>query len=178
MRKPDITPWTPEWAKRYEVAEAELKQLLDGNLIGIHHIGSTSVPAIGYAKPIIDILIEVRDLGAVDQLYNERMASAGFQPRGENGIVGRRYFTKGGDRRTHHIHLFEVGDENIRTHLDFKAYLNEHPDDARSYGELKLKLAEQFSDNVHLYQEGKQQFVRQIAQKAALWAEAARNKGG
>ncbi|ULL17548.1 GrpB family protein [Paenibacillus sp. H1-7] len=169
MRRAEIAAWTPEWGSLYAAAQEELKQLLGKDCIEIHHIGSTSVPAIGYAKPIIDIVVAVRSIQAVDA-FNERMIEAGFQPRGENGIAGRRYFTKGGERRTHHIHIFEAGDVNILAHLDFKAYLTAHPDEARRYGELKLRLAEQYPDHVHRYQEGKQFFVQQLAQKAAEWA--------
>ncbi|MDR4946507.1 GrpB family protein [Neobacillus cucumis] len=169
MRKTKILPWTEEWEKSYSQEEEILKEIIKGELVDIFHIGSTSVSAIGYAKPIIDILMVVKDIEKVD-LYNEELRKIGYEPKGENGISGRRYFPKGDENRTHHLHIFQVGNENIKTHLDFKDYLIKHPDDARSYGELKTKLAKQFPKNHYKYQTEKQEFVNELIKKAKNWA--------
>ncbi|WP_282941577.1 GrpB family protein [Paenibacillus sp. RC67] len=169
MRKTIVAEWTPEWAVRYSEVARLLKDILDTELVRIHHIGSTSIPCIGYAKPIIDILIEVVNIEVISS-FNEAMHDEGFSPKGENGIPGRRYFTKGGDQRTHHVHIFEVGHPSIAAHLDFKAYMLEHPQDAADYGQLKLRLAEQFPESVHQYQDGKRSLLENLVQKAAIWA--------
>lgn len=168
MRKTEITPWTEEWAKLYLHEEKILINIFENELQGIYHIGSTSVPPIGFAKPIIDILLVVNDLEKVEQ-YNEKMLSQGYLPRGENGISGRRYFPKGKDKRTHHLHIYQVGHENIKIHLDFKEYLLHNSDDAKAYGQLKIKLAEQFPDDTHKYQDGKEHFVNGLVDKATNW---------
>ncbi|MDI5791013.1 GrpB family protein [Bacillus licheniformis] len=59
----------------------------------IHHIGSTSIPGMS-AKPIIDILIEVKDLGSAAG-FEKGMKMLGYEPKGENGIPGRRFYQKG-----------------------------------------------------------------------------------
>ena len=130
---------------------------------------STSIPTIGYAKPIIDILIVVWVIVDV-YLYKSEMLTLGYEPKGENGIAGRRYFTKGKDNRTHHVHIFQIGSEFIKTHLDFKEYLIKNPIEAKKYGELKINLAKQYPEEHHNYQEGKQQFVNNIVKKAKEWA--------
>ncbi|WP_187442077.1 GrpB family protein [Sutcliffiella horikoshii] len=164
MRKTNIHSWTKEWAMAYEQEQKLLKEILKDELVDIFHIGSTSVPTIGYAKPIIDILIVVKEIEKVDR-YNEALQKVGYEPKGKNGIAGRRYFPKGRQNRTHHVHIFQVGNEHIQTHLDFKMYLMAHPDDAKAYGEMKLKLAKQFPDNHHMYQEGKQEFVYELVER-------------
>jgi GrpB-like predicted nucleotidyltransferase (UPF0157 family) len=98
------------------------------------------------------------------------MILEGYAPRGEQGIVGRRYFPKGGDQRTHHVHIYEVGNINIEYHLNFKKYLMNHPDEAKTYGELKLQLAKQSPDNVTVYQDKKEAFCTEIVTKAMKWA--------
>lgn len=174
MRRTEIVPWTEKWFDLYRKEEVLLRSIFLNELLEIHHIGSTSVPQIGFAKPIIDILIVVKDIMKVDE-YNEQMIHNGYVPRGEQGIVGRRYFPKGGDHRTHHVHIYEVGNINIERHLNFKEYLMNHPDEAKKYGELKLHLAKQSPDNVRVYQAGKEAFCTEIVKKAMKWASERRN---
>ena len=174
MRRTEIAPWTEKWLYLYRQEEILLRSIFMNELLEIHHIGSTSVPQIGFAKPIIDILIVVKHIDKVDE-YNEPMIRNGYVPRGEQGIAGRRYFPKGGVQRTHHVHIYEAGNINIERHLNFKAYLMHHPDEARAYGELKLRLAQQFPDNVRAYQEGKAAFCAEIEDKAMRWAAERRN---
>ena len=169
MRKTNIIPWTEEWIKQYDKEEKKLKDIFKNEILGIYHIGSTSIPSIGFAKPIVDILIVVKDIEKVD-LYNENMLSLGYDTRGENGISGRRYFSKGKEKRTHHVHIYQEGNENITIHLDFKEYLINFPDEAKRYGELKLKLAKQFSSDIYKYQDYKQEFVNELVKKAINWS--------
>jgi len=77
----------------------------------ICRIGSTAIPGI-YAKPIIDLLVEVKDIIKVDE-QSSAMESLGYEVMGEFGIPDRRYFRKDSQEgvRTHHIHTFEVGSE-------------------------------------------------------------------
>ncbi|MBO1910863.1 GrpB family protein, partial [Microvirga sp. 3-52] len=168
MRKTVIHPWTAEWEKFYLAEEEILKEVLADELIDIFHIGSTSIPPVGYAKPIIDILIVVKNIGAVD-LYNDLMKSIGYESKGEFGIPDRRYFPKGKANRTHHVHIFQTGDEAIQVHLDFKEYLLVHPIEAKKYGDLKRELAKWFPHNTHQYQDGKEQFVKKLVEKAIEW---------
>ncbi|HWO75406.1 MAG TPA: GrpB family protein [Bacillus sp. (in: firmicutes)] len=169
MRKTKILPWTEEWAQLYKKEERILKDIFKDELVEIYHIGSTSVPAIGYAKPIIDILIAVKNIEKVND-YNGQMIASGYEPKGENGIAGRRFFSKGQDQRTHHVHIFQVDSEQIKIHLDFKEYLLNNPEEAKKYGELKICLAKQFPNEHYKYQEGKQQFVNNLVIKAKEWA--------
>jgi len=168
LRRTKICPWTEEWEKGYSHEEKLLTGILMDEIVAIFHIGSTSVPAVGYAKPIIDILVVVKNIEKVD-LFNEKLRSFGYEPKGENGITGRRYFPKGNENRTHHLHIFQIENENIKSHLDFKEYLIKHPEDAKKYGEVKIELANKFPDNHYMYQDEKQEFVNELVLKAKDW---------
>jgi GrpB-like predicted nucleotidyltransferase (UPF0157 family) len=111
----------------------------------------------------------VKNIDKVD-LYNSEMASLGYIPKGENGIEGRRYFSKGKEKKTHHVHIFQTGNEHIKTHLDFKEYLINNPVVAKQYGTLKVILKKQFPYDHYKYQEGKQHFVDELVSKAKEWA--------
>jgi len=169
MRKTILSAWNESWNEMYAVESIEIRRIFVGDVLDIHHIGSTSLPSIGYAKPIIDILVVVSDIDKVD-LHNEAMFELGYSSRGERRIEGRRYYTKGDYIRSHHVHIYQSNNVNIRKHLAFKDYLLVHPEDARKYGELKISLAEKFPDNTHQYQEGKESFVTELMGRAIEWA--------
>ncbi|MEG0473713.1 MAG: GrpB family protein, partial [Solibacillus sp.] len=154
--------------KLFNLEEIILKEVWKDELVGIFHIGSTSIPTIGFAKPIIDILIVVKDIDQVN-FYTNEMVALGYVSKGENGIIGRRYFSKG-QKRTHHVHIFQVGNKNINIHLQFKQFLISNPLEAKKYGGLKVNLAKQFPNEHCKYQAGKQPFLNELVSKAKEWA--------
>lgn len=123
----------------------------------IHHIGSTSIPGLA-AKPIIDILLEVNGLSELDNA-NTAMERTGYSARGENGIPGRRYFTKGGAQRSHQVHAFTRGDMQIVKHLAFRDYLLKHQQVAEEYAEIKRAAALASQNDVHRYSALKADFI-------------------
>lgn len=168
MRNIHVLPYNPDWQRHYESEAARLRAVLGDLLVEIHHIGSTSVPGL-HAKPIIDIMPIVREIEAVDR-YNEAMTTLGYRARGENGIAGRRYFTKGeDDQRSHHVHIYAPDNPEVTAHLHFRDYLRTHPDDADQYGTLKQQLARQFTNDIHGYMDGKDALVKKLIAKANLW---------
>ena len=167
MRKVDVWSYTDKWAFMFSEEVEKLKHIFKNEIVDIHHIGSTSVPGLK-AKPIIDMMPVVKDITVVDN-YNEEMFDIGYLPKGENGIEGRRYFEKGGDQRSHHIHIYQVGSHEIKRHLAFRDYLQKHSDVKRNYGELKEKLAQQFPYDIESYIKGKEQLVRDIEMAALNW---------
>ncbi len=142
---------------------------LGENVVAIHHIGSTAIPGI-YAKPIIDILVEVKDIAIVDQ-QSPAIAALGYQVMGEFGIPGRRFFRKDNKigTRTHHIHIFEANSPDIKRHLAFRDYMIAHLEDAQKYSELKRQLAKQYPDNIDKYMDGKDGFIKKMQTKALEW---------
>lgn len=108
-----------DYPKMYQEEEKKIKKILKDNLVFIEHIGSTAIPNLK-SKPIIDILISVNSLEDVDLKKNE-FEKIGYEYMGEFGIKNRRYLGKGGDERTHQIHIFHKDDEfNLNRHLAFK----------------------------------------------------------
>ena len=93
----------------------KIKNILNDIIIDIHHIGTTAIPGIK-AKPVIDILVEVKDIEEVDQ-YNYKMEELEYEAMGEYGILKRRFFRKGKNNRTHHIHIFQTGNEEIKRRI-------------------------------------------------------------
>jgi len=165
-RRVGVVSYNPNWKDMCKEESEKIKNILNDIIVDIHHIGSTAIPGIK-AKPVIDILVEVKDIGAVDQ-YNNKMEELGYEVMGEYGIPKRRFFRKGGNNRTHHIHIFQVGNEEIERHINFKEYLIAHPDKAREYSKLKEKLTNKYTYDVENYTNGKSDFIKEIDRKAKL----------
>ncbi|MDW8742642.1 GrpB family protein [Streptococcus suis] len=132
------------------------------------NIGSTAVKGLA-AKSIIDIMPVVTNISLVDK-HNKEFVAIGYECMGEFGIEGRRYFRKGGDNRTHQIHIFEQSNhKDINRHIAVRDFLRTHPDIALEYGELKMELAYRFSEDIEGYCTGKDAFVKQLEKDALLW---------
>ncbi|GGA80319.1 GrpB family protein [Ornithinibacillus halotolerans] len=173
MRKVEVHPYNENWPHLFAEEAKKLKHIFGDEVIVIHHIGSTSVPGLK-AKPIIDIMPVVRNIDEVDK-FNHEMEAIGYEPKGENGIPKRRYFRKGGDMRTHHVHIFQVGSDDIDRHIAFRDYLRMHETDKQRYGDLKEKLSQQFPLDMESYINGKDQLVKEIEEKALVWYRENRN---
>ncbi|MBF0548435.1 MAG: GrpB family protein [Candidatus Riflebacteria bacterium] len=169
MRKVEVAPHDKNWRNAFEIESKLVAEALGDNVVKTHHIGSTAIPGI-FAKPVIDILIEVKNIAEVDK-YNSAMESLGYEAMGEFGIPGRRYFRKDNNegQRTHNIHSFLAGSEEIKRHLAFRDYMIAHSEDAQKYSELKRKLAKEFPTDINKYMDGKDSFIKEIDQKAAKW---------
>ena len=127
MKKVEVVAHNPRWRNEFEIEVNNLTAALGENIAAIHHIGSTAIPDI-YAKPIIDLLVEVRDLTEVDG-QSSAMESLGYEVMGEYGIPGRRYFRKNNQEgiRTYHIHVFVAGLAEAERHLAFRDYMIRSP---------------------------------------------------
>ncbi|OMF60879.1 hypothetical protein BK139_08395 [Paenibacillus sp. FSL R5-0490] len=166
-RKVTVTRYNPDWEYKFQSESELIKTIFQEEIRAIHHFGSTSVPGLA-AKPVIDIMPVVKDIERVDR-FNTEMISLGYEPRGEYGLPGRRYFQKGGNQRTHHVHIYEKGSHEITRHLAFRDYLRENGEDAKQYGTLKFELAKQFPFDIDSYIKGKEALVQEIEIKAMEW---------
>jgi GrpB-like predicted nucleotidyltransferase (UPF0157 family) len=169
MMKVEVVPHDPLWRDEFEAEAKHVAAALGENVAAVHHIGSTAIPNI-HAKPILDLLVEVRDIAELDGRSSE-MESLGYEVMGEYGIPGRRYFRKDNHEgiRTHHVHAFEAGSAEAERHLAFRDYMIAHPAEAQSYGELKRRLAEEHRHSIDAYMDGKDGFIKEINRRAARW---------
>jgi GrpB-like predicted nucleotidyltransferase (UPF0157 family) len=173
-REMTVVDYSNEWPKQYECEKNLLQVILGDVLENAYHIGSTSVPGL-VAKPVIDILLEVKSLDRLDAL-NSAMESIGYTPKGEFGIPGRRYFPKGGDERTHHVHAFVLGDPHSMKHLAFRDYLRTHLAAATEYAAVKMAASAAHKTDPKGYVAFKHAFVEQMVDKAVHWMSKEQSK--
>lgn len=166
----EVVPYNKHWPSLFESESNLVKPIFGDNFKAIYHVGSTSVPGLS-AKPTIDILLDVNNVEQIDQ-HNSEMQNLGYEAWGEYKIPGRRFFVKGDEKRTHHIHAFETGSEHIHRHIVFRDYLIAHPGVAKEYEALKLDLAKRFKHNRRAYVMAKTDYVLETEAKALEWAKS------
>lgn len=160
-----VVDYDANWPLLYQRERQKIADVLQGNCIALYHIGSTSVPGLA-AKPVIDIMAAVKSLEKTDEKAAE-FEKLGYEYMGEFGIKGRRYLRKGGDRRTHQIHIFGVDNiGDIVRHLAFRDYLRKNAEEAERYAALKKQLAERYPRDIEAYCRGKEDYVAAVEKTA------------
>jgi GrpB-like predicted nucleotidyltransferase (UPF0157 family) len=131
------------------------------------HIGSTSISDIS-AKPVLDILITVTSLTALDGKRSE-FESLGYEYKGESGIQGRRYcvlYNKDKTKGYVHVHAFTHDHVEIRRHLLFRDHLQQHPAVAKAYEKIKQDLLKNSKISRLRYTEAKAPFIQSVLESA------------
>ena len=176
-----IVPYDPQWAASFRREEQHLLACLPGDLVRrIEHFGSTAVPGL-WAKPIIDMLVEVVDLGdtrkrIVPILEAQRYEYFWRPTSGDDTPPFYAWFIKRdavAGCRTHHIHMVE---KKYREHWDrllFRDYLIAQPEVARRYQALKLDLASRYAEDRLAYTRGKTAFIEAVTADARKYFGAA-----
>jgi GrpB-like predicted nucleotidyltransferase (UPF0157 family) len=157
----------PIWKQMFEEEATRLRQAMGHTCLAIEHIGSTAIEGLD-AKPIIDILVAVDDLGTVNDL-KPVLAELGYSHKEDDSVVGRVFFRKGPpSRRTHHLSLTELGTAYWKCHLLFRDYLRKHPTEAEQYQQLKRRLAKQYAKDRGAYTSKKQEFIKKVIRLAEI----------
>ena len=153
-----LTEYNGDWPKLFESEKRELSKIFHGD---IEHVGSTSVPGI-IAKPIIDILIAVEDIESIlDQI--EQMKLIGYEPKGEDGVVGREFFVKGPEsNRQFYVHVANKGEEYAKEMILFRNRLRDDQEIRTKYQDLKRSLVSSLPDDRGKYTKGKEQFIKEV----------------
>ena len=153
------------WKEWYFEEESLLKKVFP-QIERINHIGSTAISSI-WAKPIIDILVEVPK-GSDILDYKDLIINNGYicMSQSKDGISFNKGYTEDGfAERVFHLHLRYVGDNN---ELYFRDYLIEYPEVAKEYEELKLKLWKKYEHNRDGYTNAKAELVKRYTEKARI----------
>ena len=156
----------PKWVNSFEVEKKKLRKVFGKEVIDIQHIGSTAISNIS-AKPIIDIGVIVSSLKKVKR-YIRPLKQVGYIFKKENR-KDRLFFTKGPEkRRTHYLHIGELGSGYVEDMILFRDYLIKNKNIAKEYEILKKKLADQYSKDRSLYSLKKEKLILAILKKAKI----------
>jgi GrpB-like predicted nucleotidyltransferase (UPF0157 family) len=156
-----VVEYDPEWSRAYEKEKSALLEDISSIILGIEHIGSTSVPGL-CAKPLIDMVVGVSDL-ADAELLQEALEKRGYEYRGGQGREDRILYAKGPrEKRTHMLHVVVHNMEEWNRLIAFRDHLRNNPEVAQHYEKLKRELAEKYPKNRDMYTSGKNDFIHQV----------------
>ncbi len=163
-----VESYNSAWKRDFEDIRSELMAVLEGKVISIEHVGSTSVEGLS-AKPIIDIDVVIEDEDAFPAV-KAAMESIGYTHEGDLGIPGREAF-KYKDKEhllKHHLYVCTKDADELKRHISFRDYLRTHPDAVREYSKVKEEGAKLYPEDIDSYIEHKAPFIEGIYKEIGL----------
>lgn len=186
--------YNPFWKNQFESIKNELVQSIGFLNPKIEHIGSTSVEGLS-AKPIIDIMIGVKDESELDKIpLLLRGKEYIYYEKYNEDMPYRRFFIKLTDKplnlgfpevihsedeipeelhnhnlRIAHIHTIPVSSEHWLRHIAFRDYLRSHSEVKEEYQQLKEKLSTMEWLDGNDYNDGKDPFIKREEKNAVQW---------
>jgi GrpB-like predicted nucleotidyltransferase (UPF0157 family) len=135
-----VLDFDPTWPALFQTLRQRIADALGDMAAAIEHVGSTAVPNLA-AKPIIDIDVLLASETMLPAAI-ERLAKLGYVHRGDLGVPGREAFRAPASDPRHHLYVCPPSSVEFRRHVAFRDYLRAHPTDSKTYGDLKMALAE------------------------------------
>ena len=163
-----VVPYDTAWKKAFEEIKAEIEAAVGDLIIGIEHVGSTSVEGLS-AKPCIDLDVVI-DTDSVFESVRERLASIGYMHEGDLGIKDREAFTYEGKTHLmkHHLYVCSKASEELYRHVTFRDFLRSNPDAVQTYGDIKKRAAERFPNDIERYIECKTPCIEELYKLCGL----------
>lgn len=165
----EIAPYNTNWPLQYEYEAQKIKKALKKTLVNIHHVGSTSVPELD-AKPIIDIIAEVRTLN----FEHNALLNLGYDYRGSFNIPLKKTFTARKPDVRINLHIVEQDNPEIELNLLFRDYLRKNKTAKDEYESLKYQLIKKETSHqknntfFRGYTLGKYELIQKILKKTGF----------
>ena len=163
-----VLPYDQKWNDEFNKIKDELFKELDGKVISIEHVGSTSVKGLS-AKPIIDIDIVINDYASFDEVLHG-LNRLGYAYEGNLGIPGREAFKYENKPQLmiHHIYVCTKDSTELRRHILFRDYLRCHNKAVEEYSRIKEEAAALYPDNIEKYIEYKSPVIEKLYKEAGI----------
>ncbi len=146
-----VLPYDRTWKSAFEEIKKEIEGAIGDLIIGIEHVGSTSVEGLS-AKPIIDIDVIIKDYLTFDAVVS-RLETIGYIHEGDLGIKDREAFkySNKSHLQRHHLYVCPQYSEELHRHMAFRDYLRSNAEAVRKYSLVKETAAALFPDDIDQY---------------------------
>ena len=100
-----VLPYDNTWKTDFEKIREEIQSVIGNLIIGIEHVGSTSVEGLS-AKPCIDIDVVMENYSVFDEIV-KKLGKIGYIHEGNLGIKDREAFKyeHKPHLKTHHLYV-------------------------------------------------------------------------
>ena len=161
-KKVVVLPYENSWKTAFEDIKKEIESALSEFIIGIEHVGSTSVEGMS-AKPCIDIDVIIKDYSVFDDVVR-RLAAIGYTHEGDLGIKDREAFkyTDKPHLMTHHLYVCPRDSEELYRHITFRNFLRSNAEAVKKYSSVKERAAALFPDDIDKYIEYKSPCIEEL----------------
>ncbi|MFS0613365.1 GrpB family protein [Lederbergia ruris] len=160
-----LEDYNPNWENQFAYEKRRIIGAIGKQILGLEHIGSTSIKGM-QAKPIIDIMVGLRDLKEVPQLVNP-LEEIEFEYVPKPELIDRKLFRKGEwGQGTCHLHICKLNSNEWKEKLWFRNYLRLNPQIAKEYVALKKDLASRYTHDRPTYTMKKEPFIKSVIQLA------------
>ena len=167
-KKVIVLPYDAAWESAFEAIRAEIQTALGDLMLGIEHVGSTSVKGMS-AKPCIDIDVVIRDYSVFDAVV-QKLDAIGYIHEGDLGIKDREAFKYANKPHlmTHHLYVCPRDSEELHRHIAFRDFLRKNPEAVKEYSMVKEKAAALFPDEIEQYIAFKAPCIEELYIKCGL----------
>ena len=163
-----VLPYDAAWETAFEEIKTELEAEIGDLILGIEHIGSTSVEGMS-AKPCIDIDVIIKDYSVFDEIVR-RLGAIGYIHEGNLGIKDREAF-KYADKphlMMHHLYVCPQYSKELHRHTTFRDFLRSNPEAVQKYSLIKEKAAELFPNDIDGYIDYKSPCIEELYKECGL----------
>ena len=167
-KRVEVVPYNENWTSAFEEIKQELEQAVGDLIVGIEHVGSTSVEGMS-AKPCIDIDVIIKDYTVFDAVVRE-LEAIGYIHEGDLGIKDREAF-KYADKphlQKHHLYVCPQYSEELFRHVTFRDFLRSNPEAVKKYSAIKEKAAQIFPYEIDKYIEYKSPCIEELYKLCGL----------
>lgn len=161
-RKVVVLPYDEKWETDFEKIKKEIELAIGELIIGIEHVGSTSVKGM-MAKPCIDIDVIIEDYLVFDKVV-ESLARIGYYHEGNLGIENREAFayTDKPHLALHHLYVCPKDSLELKRHLTFRDFLRNNQDAVLKYSLVKEEAAKLYPSDIDKYIEYKTPCIKEL----------------
>ena len=167
-RKVVVLPYDVAWQSAFEKIKGEIEEAIGALIIGIEHVGSTSVEGMS-AKPCIDIDVIIEDYSTFNAVV-DGLRAIGYIHEGNLCIKEREAFKYQGKEhlQMHHLYVCPQYSEELHRHITFRNFLRSNPEAVKKYSLTKEKAAELFSNDIDRYIEYKSPCIEELYKECGL----------
>ncbi len=158
-----IADYDPAWPARFRREAAKIRAVLGEAALRIEHIGSTAVPGLA-AKPIVDVLLVVRDSGD-EASYVPALEGSGYVLRVRERDFHEHRMLRTAEKDVH-VHVYSPGSPEIRRYLLLRDHLRGDAEGRELYARTKRRLAAGDWPSMQHYAEAKTGVIESIIARA------------